>query len=241
MKFNTKEEVQKFTRNVRKEITVAVEANQKPSFTDTLEIVARLAGFKNYHAMSKSLEASTSTAQVKDPSPETAQSLTPKYPLVNEGQFDFTVRGETARVMSPHFEELTGTYERLYGEAEIASATRHAEGGGLTKEYNGSTEVFWNEQRTVKAPDGSDTWLDESGTEYPESQIILVPEHFIQEEAPVRQALVDAYVEFFRTSASSEIKADAQKAKRYTLGAGRIVGFSLTDQEAAAVIAAIDA
>lgn len=64
--------------------------------------------------------------------------------------------------------QIVGTLERLTGRGEIS-------GFGDTfadVEWQGSTEVFWDEQKTVQR-DGKDIYLDEDGNEYTEDQLEL--------------------------------------------------------------------
>jgi len=71
---------------------------------------------------------------------------------------------------------ILGTLETLSGRAEIADTeiTRNPD-GTFEFEYQGSTEVFWDDQRTV-VRNGQRIFLDENGAEWPEDQLELVEE-----------------------------------------------------------------
>ena len=68
------------------------------------------------------------------------------------------------------------TRERLSGRANIVegSFTRN-ENGTLTFEYEGYTQVFWEEQRTVDW-NGRPIFLDEEGFQWEETQLLLSEE-----------------------------------------------------------------
>ncbi len=69
-----------------------------------------------------------------------------------------------------------GTLERLSGRADIVegSFTRN-ENGTFTFEYEGYTEVFWEEQKTVRR-NGRPIFLDEEGFQWEETQLFLSEE-----------------------------------------------------------------
>ena len=71
---------------------------------------------------------------------------------------------------------IIGTLERLSGRANTVegSFTRN-ENGTLTFEYEGYTEVFWEEQRTARS-NGRPIFLDEEGFQWEETQLLLSEE-----------------------------------------------------------------
>lgn len=78
---------------------------------------------------------------------------------------------------------IIATLERLSGRALIApGSVRPEPGGGFSFDYEGTTDIFWDDQRTV-TQDDERVFLDEEGTEYLESELQLVPEQQ-QQQAP---------------------------------------------------------
>ena len=79
-------------------------------------------------------------------------------------------------LVSPDGTRIVATLERLTGRALIEpdSARRNLE-GSLKFDYEGTTEILWDEQRTVERG-GQRIFLDEEGGEYPENEVRLAPE-----------------------------------------------------------------
>ncbi len=78
-------------------------------------------------------------------------------------------------LVSPAGTVITGTLERLSGRANIVpGSVRKADAGGIEFDYEGSTDIFWEEQHTVTR-DGDLVFLDENGDDYLESELRLVP------------------------------------------------------------------
>ena len=77
---------------------------------------------------------------------------------------------------APNGKLIIGTLERLSGRANIVegSFTRN-ENGTLTFEYEGYTEVFWEEQKTVRR-NGRPIFLDEEGFQWEETQLLFSEE-----------------------------------------------------------------
>jgi len=80
------------------------------------------------------------------------------------------------RARGPTGKMIVGTLERLSGRANIVegSFTRN-ENGAITFEYEGYTEVFWEEQKTVYR-NGRPIFLDEEGFQWEETQLLLSDE-----------------------------------------------------------------
>ena len=85
-------------------------------------------------------------------------------------------------LVSPAGKIVTGTLEQLSGRANLVpGSARKNETGGVEFEYEGSTDLFWEEQRTV-IRDGELVFLDEAGNDYLESELRLVPAESLGEE-----------------------------------------------------------
>src|SRR5437667_8028836 len=71
---------------------------------------------------------------------------------------------------------IIGTLERLSGRADLVEVSfTRKEDGKLTYEYEGYTEVFWEEQRTARS-NGRPIFLDEEGFQWEETQLLLSEE-----------------------------------------------------------------
>lgn len=67
---------------------------------------------------------------------------------------------------------VTGTLERLAGEAQITQA--RLDDNGLTAfDYAGDTKVWWDEQRTQRDHRGLVVFIDENGLELTQDQVAL--------------------------------------------------------------------
>ena len=79
-------------------------------------------------------------------------------------------------LLSPDGTRIVATLERLTGRAliEFGSARGNPE-GRLEFDYEGTTEILWDEQQTV-VRGGQRIFLDEEGGEYPENELRLAPE-----------------------------------------------------------------
>ncbi len=78
-------------------------------------------------------------------------------------------------LVSPTGTAITATLERLSGRAMIVpDSARKDELNGLDFDYDGTTEIFWDDQRTATRDDER-IFLDEEGCEFLESELRLVP------------------------------------------------------------------
>ena len=69
---------------------------------------------------------------------------------------------------------IRGTYERLHGVAEAAEGSfRRAANGNIEFDYEGETEVFWDDS-TIVERDGKFVYLDEHGHDITQDNIILM-------------------------------------------------------------------
>jgi hypothetical protein len=87
-------------------------------------------------------------------------------------------------LISPEGTLIVATLERLSGRALIEPSSIRADPtGGVSFDYEGTTDIFWDDQRTV-TQDDERIFLDEEGTEYLESELRLVPQQQAQESPP---------------------------------------------------------
>jgi len=74
---------------------------------------------------------------------------------------------------APNGSVILGTLERLSGRAEICQDSFTLTGKGTVDfEWEGGTEIFYDDQETVKL-EGERLFLADDGTEWKESEIIL--------------------------------------------------------------------
>lgn len=97
-------------------------------------------------------------------------------------------------LVSPDGTRIVATLERLSGRAmlEPGSARRKPE-GSLEFDYEGTTEILWDEQKTI-VRNGQRIFLDEEGGEYPENELRLAPEA-IHEPALESEAVITVTLE----------------------------------------------
>jgi hypothetical protein len=169
----------------------------------------------------------------EDTNPKSAAAVPatdrPKYPLVNDGQFDFVEAGEYGEIFSGDFTALVGTLDELQARGEINGATRATDGSGVDLEEAGESEVFWDDQSTVER-DGFKVMLDDDGGEHSEAQMVIAPEGtsdpYDDEDLVIRRKLIDAFVEYF---AENEIDKKAREGDFSK--AEEVIGFCLTEKE----------
>jgi len=84
-------------------------------------------------------------------------------------------------LLSPKGTVIIATLERLSGCSLIVPGSVRAEpAGGFSFDYEGNTDIYWDEQRTVIENDQR-VFVDEEGIEYPENELRLVPQQQEQE------------------------------------------------------------
>jgi hypothetical protein len=75
------------------------------------------------------------------------------------------------KAFAPNGKEIRGTLETVCGVAEGQEFTRAAD-GSIEFVYSGSTDIWWDEQKTVTRQ-GQRVFIDEDGAEWPESKIVI--------------------------------------------------------------------
>ena len=94
------------------------------------------------------------------------------------------MENQPMNLVSPKGTLIVATLERLSGRALIVpSSVRTEPAGGFSFDYEGTTDIFWDDQRTV-TQDDERVFLDEEGEEYLESELHLVPQEEEGEEPP---------------------------------------------------------
>lgn len=85
--------------------------------------------------------------------------------------------GSEGKLMTLDGIEIVATLDVIPGHARLNGATRNAD-GSLEIHYAGDTEAFWDDQKIEQNALGELLFVDDSGTAYPASQVIVVPEGF---------------------------------------------------------------
>lgn len=74
----------------------------------------------------------------------------------------------------PNGDEIIGTLETIQAVAKIAPERTETRGGGesLSIDYTGETDLFWDNQETVR-DGGERVFITDDGAECKESEVIL--------------------------------------------------------------------
>ena len=76
-----------------------------------------------------------------------------------------------AKAYSPEGSPIVGTLELIPGMA-MAEVTRD-DSGAINVEYEGETEVYWNDQKTVRDNETNETiYVDENESRWLESELV---------------------------------------------------------------------
>jgi len=86
-------------------------------------------------------------------------------------------------LVSPEGIRIRGTFEHLCGCAAISNPgdIRRAADGTYEFDYQGDTEIYWDDQETAHRR-GERVCIDEEGNQFRESELRLVPEDPENEE-----------------------------------------------------------
>jgi hypothetical protein len=225
MQISTKTHAKTLVSALRREIKALGKGPEALTHNDCLNLTAKALGFGSWNAW----EASLTEAAVTPPAPTEA-----KYPLRNRGDFDFVGHDDMGAAFSGRFISLTATAEVLRGTAGVNGVCRTGAIGMLEIEHDGETDIDWNSQKTRKNEQGSHIWLDEHENEYSAAQVFVAPEEchspFDDEELPVRDKLVEAFMTYFLDE-----KLDAKAMDGNFSSAEAVLGFSLTQKEITAL------
>lgn len=180
---NSQKDLKAAAKGLHRELKALGAAAGDLSYNQTLEVLAKALGAASYAALMAKLPAATPPALEEKPKPA--------YPLINRGQFDFPDGNE---VRNGLFGAVRGTIDDIPQCIAKATLAMRCADGSLEPEYEGSTEVNWDAQKTCRDQRGFPLWEDEGYSEVSEAQLILVPEGFDPDdnELPVREPLVTA-------------------------------------------------
>ncbi|MNR71348.1 hypothetical protein D3C71_19630 [compost metagenome] len=236
--FESKKAAKTAVSALRRELKALDKPVQDLSHADCLELLARTLGQKNWNELEARLPLGEAMQAPQAPAPSPAPAATQLvayFPsrLVNDGRFDFADRATGGVAVGSRFEPLQGTYERTPGACSVARARRE-NGASLKMDHAGGTEMFWDDQRTVRER-GESVWVDEDGEFLRDSDVVLLPEGFEgdpyeDENLPVREALLDAYQAFLKDkevalgSSEDEVLSQLNAVRQ-------VLGFALTARE----------
>lgn len=228
----TKPQAKTIVSALRRELKALDKSTQALTHNDCLAVMAKALGFPSWNAWEAALAEGEDQSSVTKAAPASDR---PKYPLVNEGQFDFVEPGEDGEP----FDGLT--FNRLEGTSDLIPATacvnfvsrgtpdNPADETGLHIEHAGESNVGWDEQE-VKEKDGFQLWFVEGGGETPQARLVIAPEGhsdiYNDEDLPVREKLIEAFIEYYSTNG---LDAKAKAGNFDT--AEMVIGFGLTNRE----------
>lgn len=221
MQIITKAQAKTVVSALRREIKALGKGPEELSHTDCLTLTAKALGFASWNAW----EASLLEAAAEKPAP-----VESKYPLVNNGDFDFISPDEAGKAFSGDFVPLASTADVVEATAGFTVVTRASSDGSLTPDFDGGSDVDWDSQETRLNAQGHGIWLCEDGEEFSEGQVVIAPEEcyepYEDEELPVRPKLIQAFLDYF---AEERIDAAALKGKFGKIA--EVIGFELTMKE----------
>jgi hypothetical protein len=231
MNITTKAQAKTVVSALRREIKALGKGPEQLSHTDCLSLTAKALGFASWNAW----EASLMETAAEKPQPEVS-----KYPLVNNGDFDFVGSDTEGKVFSGSFVPLTMTSEAMRGTCGIGAVTRSSDDGSVDVEYDGNgTAIDYDGQTARKNAQGFAIWLDEGASEFSSAQSVIAPECCDDpeedEELPVRPKLIQAFLDYF---AEHSIDAVALNGKFGRVA--KVIGFSLTMNEKAELQARVE-
>lgn len=231
MQITTKVQAKTVVSALRREIKALGKGPEQLSHNDCLTLTAKALGFASWNAWEASL---------LDAATEKPVAAVSKYPLVNNGDFDFVSPGVHGKAFSGHLAQLVGTDDTVCATALVTSVARDGSEGELDLSHEGSSDVDWDSQKTRKNKQGFDCWLDDSADVYSQSQLVIAPEDcydpFDDEELAIRPKLIQAFLDYF---ADSRIDAIALDGIYDT--AEEVIGFTLTVNEVAELRAKVEA
>lgn len=114
---------------------------------------------------------------------------------------------ERFKATAPNGKAIIGTVETLQAVAHLVAVTR-GEGGELEVEYDGSTDIEWDTQATLRR-DGERIFLDEEHNEWKESDLTFTPSED-KSAAALDESPLETAVELPLCGVCSQPMTDAQ-------------------------------
>lgn len=232
MTIKTKQEAKALTTALRRELKALEKPTQALTHNDCLAVISKALGFASWNALAATLE----DEKARPPQSAVIEASAPRYPLTNEGQFDFIAEGELGVPFGPGFEILEGTAERVLGTAAVCVVSR-GEGDHLDIDYAGETHVDWDSQESLTDKRDVVCWVDDSWNMYPQTRLVILPDEyhgnpFSDEDLPIRDKLVAAFASYFEEYGSAAKEAATPEMREKVLNqAEAVVGFDLTKRE----------
>jgi len=222
----SKEKAKTLASSIRREFQALNKGTAELSHNDVLTILAKAQGFANWNAWNATLIGDK-------PSAALVALVAPKYPLTNNGEFDFIEPGKTGLPFTGNFTLLEATIENVQAKSKVVGASRAisandkgVSGSGINVQHWGS-DVF-DDSFVTQVKNGNLVWLTEGGDEYA-GVVVFMPENSGQydESLPVRAKLIEAYLEYY-----SENGVDDSAREGLFEKAEAILGIWLTEREA---------
>jgi len=228
MKITTTAQAKTAVSSLRREIKALGKAPAALSHNDCLTLMAKAMGYPSWNAWEASLLGA-------EPKAEAPKPLRPKYPLVNDGSFDFVEQGEDGQAFFGNFTKLDNLEESMLVTAPVNSVSRTSE-GTVGVEYADDNRIAWDSQEARDGADGFSIWSVETPggdfKEYSEAQLIIVPDDCDDPcadwDLPVRPKLLEVFNEYFQETGVAGAVTALQVCQ-----AEAVIGFSLTEKEQA--------
>lgn len=220
----SKEKAKTLVSALRRELQALDKGTAALSHNDCLNVLAKAQGFASWNAWEATL-----TYEKPQPAP-----ILPKYPLTNNGEFDFITPGEEGTPFKGDFTNLDGTFELVEARAYVVAASRAVGprdkgigGSGLNVQHGGSST--FDDTMETQVQDKNIMWLPEDGEMYT-GPVVLVPKDCddpeFDETLPVRAKLLEAYLAYY---AERGVDDGAREGAFYQ--AEGMLGVHLTERE----------
>lgn len=173
---------------IAKSIRIQLKHNgQRPlSHSLWLMTISNALGFKNW----ETLEAKLDSVQDDSADAQTQSSVGPFH--FGEIMADVDYALFNGKTLYP----IQGTWDIVPGVAKLNSVTVGPD-GTVTREYEGETEILWDDQKTQVDRQGNAMYVDEKFNLVSEPSVVYAPVNFGSEPQnfPIRRALVNLYWE----------------------------------------------
>ena len=235
MQITTKVQAKQAASALRRELKELNKAPSELKHNDVLAALAKALGYSSWNEWNASLSAEE--APKASAASEDGDYVSP-YLLTNEGQFDFVAKGEEGSPFGPFFHRIEGTRELIPGTAGLMSAAR-TKGHDFDIQYDGNTDVHWDDQKTVKNQEGADIFVSAGDCDESGNRVVLLPEDYdgdpySDEELPVREPLLKAFETYCIANGLVDQVAgleDAASVKEVINETEAKLGFALTAKE----------
>lgn len=191
----SKEKAKTLVSAIRREFQALDKGTAALSHNDCLNVLAKAQGFASWNAWE---------ATLKDEKPS-ASPVAPKYPLSNNGEFDFIQPGENGLPFKGDFTRLEATLQMVEAKSNVVGARRAVKPNDRGEADSGFNLQYWRSEiydDTMKAQckNGNLLWMTEEGDQYAGVVVLAAEDHphpQYDETLPVRANLIEAYLAYY--------------------------------------------